>query len=113
MKIVVDNGGLEVTLVEKARKCFHIVKTVKEDEDNYKIMSANVNINSDKIDKDEVDTFLYSMDNILGDSDAEEFAAACYEYYGNKFWGGSIGYFNAEETKKFIEDNLDENQEGE
>lgn len=106
MKIIQDNGGLEVTLIGKQRKSFRVVKITKEKEDLYKIMSASVNINSSNIDKDEIATAIGMFDEF----DAEEFAVACYEYYGNKFWNGSVGYFNAEETERFIVNNLDEDE---
>ena len=106
MKLIYDNGDLEVTLIKKEKKCFNVVKIVKEKENLYKIMSANININSSNIDKCEIETYI-GMEN---EFDAEEFAIACLDYYGNKFWGGSVGYFNAEETEKFIINNLDKDE---
>ena len=106
MKLIYDDGDLQVSLIEKKKRCFNVVKITKEAEDKYKMISADININSKNIDRGEIETYA-GMDEIF---DPEEFAVACLEYYGNKFWGGSVGYFSKEEVEEFLKNNITEEE---
>lgn len=99
MEIIFDNWDKDITLVEKSKRCFHVVKFAKEKEDYYKMTVADININSPLIDKEEVATAL----GMIHDFSAEEFAAYCLDYYGGLFWNSSAAYYNKKEAETKID----------
>ena len=85
---------LDVTLVEKLRKEFEVVNIKPNKDGTYKYSQCYVNINSKDIDKEEIETYI----GMAEDFDAQEFAAACVEYYGERFWGGGVATLTKEEA---------------
>ena len=103
MNIIYENEEtLEFKLVEKEKKEFHVVTTAPEG-DKIRYCNCRVNINSKDIDKDEVCMFA-GMDELF---DVEEFACACVEYYGTRFWGGFSKLLTKEEAKEKLSIFLD------
>lgn len=75
---------LNVSLAEKDYKQFHVV-VIKPEGNLWRFSNCMININDKRIDKDTVATYCGFGED---DFDAEEFAVACLEYYGERFWGG-------------------------
>ena len=89
---------LNVTLAKLEHKEFHVV-SITPDPKGYRYSSAYVNINDSRIDKEEVKAYAGMND----DFDAEEFAAACVEYYGERFWGGFVKIISKEDAIEKLE----------
>lgn len=102
MEIIYDNWDNSMTLVEKRRRCFNVVQFIKQKDGMYKYITADININSSLIDKNEIETYA----GMLDDFSPEEFAACCLEYYGSRFWNGKVGYFTKEESENKIDEML-------
>lgn len=93
---------LDVSLAEKDYKQFHVV-IVKPEKNMYRFSNCFVNINDKRIDKETVATYCGFNED---DFDAEEFAVACVEFYGERFWGGYHEMVEEEEAKKIIKEYL-------
>lgn len=98
MNLVLGSAeNLDCVLVEKERKEFHVL-SIKPHGDAYRLSNCYVNINSKDIDKDEVAMYAGMAEDFV----AEEFAAACVEYYGERFWGGGSYTLTKEEAQEKI-----------
>lgn len=102
MEIIYDNWDNNMTLVEKRRRCFNVAQFIKQKDGMYKYITADININSPLIDKNEIETYAGMIDGFS----PEEFAACCLEYYGCYFWNGKVGYFTKEESENKIDEML-------
>lgn len=98
MNLIYGNADeLDITLVALEYKKFHVI-SIKPYKDGYRYSNCYVDINDKRIDKEEVKAYAG-----IGDSfDAEEFAAACVDYYGERFWQGSVSQINEDEAKTKI-----------
>ena len=99
MEIIKDNGKYDLTLVEKEKKTFKVITTEQLSKDEFKITQAHINIHSKEVDQDEVAMFANFAED---DFDVFEFAAACLEYYGPRYWKAETAVFNKKEIEKFL-----------
>lgn len=103
MNLIYGNPDeLNVSLAEKDYKQFHVVMIVPE-HGNYRFSNCMVNINDKRVDKETVSTYVGFGEDVF---DPEEFAVACVEYYGERFWGGYHEMIDAEEAKNRIKEYL-------
>lgn len=90
--------ALNVIMCEKDYRQFHVVSIKPDKNGMYKKASTYVDVNSKLIDKDTIAVYS-GMEETY---DMEEFAVACVDFYGERFWGGNVGLITKEEAQAEI-----------